>query len=94
MWTSHEIRNRLEGLKDKFHFGLPQMQTLLCQERFLLRLYQLREGKNYIWKGGSLLVRRYQPTNQKLECLSNTDSCQVSGNALKSGEPERRDRVC
>ena len=65
MWTSHEIRSRLEDLKDKFHFRLPQMQTLLCQERFLLRLYQLREGKNYIWKGGSLLVRRYQPPNQK-----------------------------
>ena len=41
------------------------MQTLLCQERFLLRLYQLKEGKNYIWKGGSLLVRRYQPAHQK-----------------------------
>ena len=44
---------------------MPQLQTLLCQERFLLRLYHLREGKNYIWKGGSLLVRRYQPQNQK-----------------------------
>ena len=65
MWTSHEIRNRLESLKDKFHFKIPQMQILLCQERFLLRLYQLPEGKNYIWKGGSLLVRRYQAFNQK-----------------------------
>ena len=44
---------------------MPQMQTLLCQERFLLRLYQFKEGKNYIWKGGSLLVRRYQPPHQK-----------------------------
>ena len=41
------------------------MQTLLCQEHFLLRLYQLKEGENDIWKGGSLLVRRYQPQNQK-----------------------------
>ncbi|MDE0119798.1 MAG: nucleotidyl transferase AbiEii/AbiGii toxin family protein [Bdellovibrionales bacterium] len=65
MWTAHEIRDRLEDLKNKFHFRLPQMQTLLCQERFLLRLYHLKEGKNYIWKGGSLLVRRYQPANQK-----------------------------
>lgn len=65
MWTPHEIRNRLENLKDKFYFKMPQMQTLLCQERFLLRLYQLKEGKNYIWKGGSLLVRRYQPPHQK-----------------------------
>ena len=65
MWTPHEIRSHLENLQDKFHFKMPQMQTLLCQERFLLRLYQLKEGKNYIWKGGSLLVRRYQPPNQK-----------------------------
>ena len=65
MWTPYQIRGRLESLKDKFHFRLPQMQTLLCQERFLLRLYQLKEGKNYIWKGGSLLVRRYQPVHQK-----------------------------
>lgn len=65
MWTPHEVRNNLENLKDKFHFRLPQMQTLLCQERFLLRLYQSGTGKNYIWKGGSLLVRRYQPRQQK-----------------------------
>ena len=65
MWTPHEIRNHLENLKTKFHFKMPQMQTLLCQERFLLRLYHLKEGKNYIWKGGSLLVRRYQPPHQK-----------------------------
>ena len=65
MWTPHEIRNLLETLRDKFYFKMPQMQTLLCQERFLLRLYQLNEGKNYIWKGGSLLVRRYQPPHQK-----------------------------
>ena len=65
MWTPHEIRSQLENLRDNFHFKMPQMQTLLCQERFLLRLYQLKEGKNYIWKGGSLLVRRYQPQNQK-----------------------------
>ena len=65
MWTPHEIRNHLENLTDKFHFKMPQMQTLLCQERFLLRLYQLEEGRSYIWKGGSLLVRRYQPPHQK-----------------------------
>ena len=65
MWNPHEIRARLENLQDKFHFKIPQMQILLCQERFLLRLYQLKEGKNYIWKGGSLLVRRYQVLHQK-----------------------------
>ena len=65
MWNPYKIRNQLENLKSKFHFRMPQMQTLLCQERFLLRLYQLKEGKNYIWKGGSLLVRLYQPVDQK-----------------------------
>lgn len=65
MWKKHEVRKKLEDLKDKFNFKLPQMQTLLCQERFLLRLYSLKEGSCYIWKGGSLLVRRYQPNNQK-----------------------------
>ena len=65
MWDPYKIRNQLENLKNKFHFRIPQMQTLLCQERFLLRLYQLKEGKNYIWKGGSLLVRLYQPVDQK-----------------------------
>ena len=55
MWTPHEIRISLENLKNEFQFRMPQMQTLLCQERFLLRLNQLKEGKNYIWKGGSLL---------------------------------------
>ena len=65
MWDPHKIRNQLESLKNTCHFRMSQMQTLLCQERFLLRLYQLKEGKNYIWKGGSLLVRLYQPVDQK-----------------------------
>ena len=73
MWTSHQIRKHLENLKNKFHFRLPQMQTLLCQERFLLRLYQLKEGKSYIWKGGSLLVRRYQPSQQKPRFIVDLD---------------------
>ena len=39
---------------------MPQMQTLLSQERFLARLCQLKESRYYIWKGGSLLLRLYQ----------------------------------
>ncbi len=65
MWNPHEIRKRLENLQAGFHFKMPQMQILLCQERFLLRLYQLEEGKNYIWKGGSLLLRRQEALRQK-----------------------------
>jgi len=47
MWKAHEVRDQLEQLKDKFSFRLPQMQSLLCQERFLLSLYQFKTGKNY-----------------------------------------------
>ena len=38
---------------------MPEMQLLLAQERFLARLLSIPEGKNYIWKGGSLVIRRY-----------------------------------
>lgn len=35
------------------------MQMLLAQERFLSRLFSIDEGKYFIWKGGSLLIREY-----------------------------------
>lgn len=44
---------KTKGLK------MPEMQLLLAQERFLARLLSLPEGKNYVWKGGSLVIRRY-----------------------------------
>ena len=73
MWNPHEIRKHLESLQARFHFKIPQMQVLLCQERFLLRLYQLEEGKHYIWKGGSLLVRRNQALHQKPRWTADLD---------------------
>ena len=33
---------------------------LLCQERFLARLGSIPEGRAFIWKGGSLIVRLYR----------------------------------
>ena len=73
MWNPHEIRKHLDSLQTRFHFKMPQMQVLLCQKRFLLRLYQLEEGKNYIWKGGSLLVRRRQTLHQKPRWTADLD---------------------
>ena len=58
MWTSYKIRNRLENLKNRFHFKMPQMQTLLCQERFLLRLCQLRRKEIY--------MERREPISEKI----------------------------
>ena len=65
MWNLHEIRNHLENLQTEFHFKIPQMQVLLCQERFLLRLYQLEEGKNYIWKGGKFVSEKVSGSSSK-----------------------------
>ena len=90
MWKPHEVRNKLENLKDKFHFRLPQMQTLLCQERFLLRLYQFKKGKSYIWKGGSLLVRMYQPCHQKPRFTVDLDLEAWKVNVLRTEELFKR----
>lgn len=38
---------------------MPQVQLLLAQERFLFRLAATDEDKKMIWKGGSLILRRY-----------------------------------
>ena len=39
---------------------ITQAQTLLCQERFVARLATVDGGQNFIWKGGSLILRLYQ----------------------------------
>jgi predicted nucleotidyltransferase component of viral defense system len=38
---------------------MPQAQLLLAQERFLSRLGQVDHQNNLVWKGGSLILRRY-----------------------------------
>ena len=60
IWTPAEIRKSLGERAKKFGLKMPQMQTLLSQERFLARLCQLDEGQSYVWKGGSLVLRLYQ----------------------------------
>ena len=60
MWSPVEIRKILGERGKKYGLRMPQMQTLLSQERFLARLYGIEEGQKYIWKGGSLVLRLYQ----------------------------------
>jgi len=59
VWNQQVIRDLLVKKSKGMGVRLPQMQMLLAQERFLARLYSLPEGKYFIWKGGSLLIRRY-----------------------------------
>jgi predicted nucleotidyltransferase component of viral defense system len=59
IWRPHVIREKLENKAKELGLRLPQMQILLAQERFLARLYSIPEGKNFIWKGGSLFLRKY-----------------------------------
>lgn len=59
VWNQQSIRDALIIKSKEMGFRLPQMQMLLAQERFLARLYSLPEGKHFIWKGGSLIIRKY-----------------------------------
>lgn len=58
-WKPHLIREKLASKSKEMGLRLPQMQMLLAQERFLNRLFSIDEGKYFIWKGGSLLIREY-----------------------------------
>ena len=61
IWTSAQVREAFEKKATELGLSMPQMQTLLrSQERFLARLYQLKESRYYVWKGGSLILRLYQ----------------------------------
>ena len=42
IWTSAQVRESLEKKATKLSLSMPQMQTLLSQERFLARLCQLK----------------------------------------------------
>jgi hypothetical protein len=52
-------RKRLAEAAKRLGLRLPQIQTLLAQERFLERLVTVDAKRTLIWKGGSLLLRRY-----------------------------------
>jgi predicted nucleotidyltransferase component of viral defense system len=63
---------------------MPQAQLLLAQERFLFRLAQVDEEKNLIWKGGSLILRRY--TEMKPPRFTADIDLLVQGLAFTDGE--------
>ena len=54
-----DLRTRLAAAAKQLGLRMPQVQLLLAQERFLFRLAATDEDKNIIWKGGSLILRRY-----------------------------------
>ncbi len=58
-WNQAILKEQVTNISKKFNLRSPQIMLLLAQERFLARLCSLDEGKHYIWKGGSLLVRLY-----------------------------------
>ena len=58
-WNPQIIREKLIEKSKSLKIRLPQMQMLLAQERFLARLFSLDEGRFFVWKGGSLLIREY-----------------------------------
>jgi len=55
------MRKKLADAAKERKLRMPQVQLLLAQERFLARLGTMKEGKLFIWKGGSLVLRKYSP---------------------------------
>jgi len=55
-----ELGINISQLAKSFKLRKPEVQMLLCQERFLARLGSIPEGRAFIWKGGSLIVRLYR----------------------------------
>ena len=54
-----EIREKLSIIAQKLKLKLPQVQLLLAQERFIARLAEAGYAKNFIIKGGTLVLRLY-----------------------------------
>lgn len=52
-------KDRLLELTKQHHLRMPQVQLLLAQERFIERLVVVDKNHFLIWKGGSLILRRY-----------------------------------
>jgi hypothetical protein len=55
-----EVRQKLAQMAKQLGLRMPEVQLLLCQERFLARLGGIPEGRAFIWKGGSLILRLYR----------------------------------
>lgn len=50
----------LRAIATKLGIRTPDVQLLLAQERFLARLLSHPDGRSFIWKGGSLVLRAYR----------------------------------
>jgi hypothetical protein len=59
-----ELRLKLKKLAGELGLRVPEVQMLLCQERFIARLASITEGRAFIWKGGSLILRLYRGDGQ------------------------------
>ena len=61
MWNQTEFNNKVAAVAKKLNIKRFEAQLLLAQERFLIRLTSIEEGQGFVWKGGSLLLRKYMP---------------------------------
>lgn len=53
-------KHKIVEVARKLGLRLPQLQLLIAQDGFMARLASLKEGKLFVWKGGSLMLRAYR----------------------------------
>lgn len=53
-------KSKIVERSKKLGLKLPQLQLLIAQDGFMARLARLKEGKLFVWKGGSLVLRAYR----------------------------------
>ena len=55
-----EAKKKIRELAEQVGLKIPQIEILLAQERFMARLGSMDQGKHFVWKGGSLILRLYR----------------------------------
>ncbi|MBF0205859.1 MAG: nucleotidyl transferase AbiEii/AbiGii toxin family protein [Oligoflexia bacterium] len=58
-WNEVELKNELTAISKSLGLHITQAQLLLSQERFLARLLHIDSSICFVWKGGSLILRKY-----------------------------------
>lgn len=53
-------KQKIRDIAKSIGLKVPQTEILLAQERFMARLGTIPEGKHFVWKGGSLILRLYR----------------------------------
>lgn len=79
-----DLRSRLVSAAKTLGLRMPQVQLLLAQERFLLRIASVDLNQNMIWKGGSLILRRY--SHMKPPRFTSDVDLMVKGATVLEGE--------